>query len=153
MRVGDMLIRSRPWVPISSPSTHMVYLLLLLSYLAGSKSVSARSTRIWWQILLQKLQLRRAANIGTLFWLFRDINIAQKHHNTIRCIQINVCHRNFKIILLLRPRIILRAQPTEIAMSVYPDDLPHCVQRPNGARWARGVHKSSILIKSTFQLV
>ena len=34
---------ARTWVPVSSPLTHMVYLLpfLILSYLAGSKSVSA----------------------------------------------------------------------------------------------------------------
>ena len=30
------------WVPISSPLTHMVYLLPFLSYLAGSKRVAAR---------------------------------------------------------------------------------------------------------------
>ena len=29
----------RPWVPISSPLTHLVYLLPILSYLAGFKSV------------------------------------------------------------------------------------------------------------------
>ena len=28
---------ARPWVPISSPLTHMVYLLLFVGYLAGSK--------------------------------------------------------------------------------------------------------------------
>ena len=33
---------ARPWVPISSPLTHLVYLLLFLSYLVGSQSVSAR---------------------------------------------------------------------------------------------------------------
>ena len=34
---------AHPWVSISSPSTHVVYLLpFFLSYLAGSKSVSAR---------------------------------------------------------------------------------------------------------------
>ena len=33
---------AHPWVPISSPLTHTVYLLPFLSYLAGSKSVSAR---------------------------------------------------------------------------------------------------------------
>ena len=32
---------ARPWVPIGSPLTHMVYLLPFLSYLACSKSVSA----------------------------------------------------------------------------------------------------------------
>ena len=38
---------ARPLVPISSPLTlHMVYLLKFLSYLAGPKSVSARSPRI-----------------------------------------------------------------------------------------------------------
>ena len=33
---------ARPWVPISSPMTNMVYRLPFLSYLAGSKGVSAR---------------------------------------------------------------------------------------------------------------
>ena len=33
---------ARPWVPITSSLTHMVYLVPFLSYLAGSKSVSAR---------------------------------------------------------------------------------------------------------------
>ena len=31
-----------PWVPTSSPLTHKVYLLPFLSYLADSKSISAR---------------------------------------------------------------------------------------------------------------
>ena len=43
---------ARLWVPISSPLTHMAYLLPFSSDLAGSKSVSARLTRIRWQILL-----------------------------------------------------------------------------------------------------
>ena len=33
---------ARPWVPISAPLTHRVYLVPFVSYLAGSKSVSAR---------------------------------------------------------------------------------------------------------------
>ena len=33
---------SPPWVPISSPLTHMAYLIPFLSYLVGSKSVSVR---------------------------------------------------------------------------------------------------------------
>ena len=33
---------AHPWVPISSPLTHIVYLVPFLSYLAGSKSVSTR---------------------------------------------------------------------------------------------------------------
>ena len=41
------------------PLTRMVYPLPLLSYLAGCKRVSARPTRIRWQIPLRKLSLRR----------------------------------------------------------------------------------------------
>ena len=41
-----------PWVPISSPLAHMVYLLPLLSFSTDSKSVSVRPTRIRWQIPL-----------------------------------------------------------------------------------------------------
>ena len=33
---------AHPWVPISSPFTHIFYLLSFLSYLAGSKSVSVQ---------------------------------------------------------------------------------------------------------------
>ena len=33
---------AHPLVPISSPLTHMVYIIQFVSYLAGSKSVSAR---------------------------------------------------------------------------------------------------------------
>ena len=33
---------SQPMVPISSPLTHVVHILPFLSYLAGSRSVSAR---------------------------------------------------------------------------------------------------------------
>ena len=59
----------RPWVPISSRLTHMVYLLPLSSYIAGSKSVSARPSaspiRIRWQIPpLLKLPLHRAAKMS-----------------------------------------------------------------------------------------
>ena len=43
---------ARPWVPISFPLTHMIYLVPFLSYLAGSKSVSARPTLMRWQIPL-----------------------------------------------------------------------------------------------------
>ena len=45
---GDVGVRgwahsiARPWVPISSLLTHIVYLLPSLSHLAGPKSVSAR---------------------------------------------------------------------------------------------------------------
>ena len=35
-------LMTRPWVPISSALTQMVYLVPLLSYLVGSKSVSVR---------------------------------------------------------------------------------------------------------------
>ena len=38
--VGNSI--ARPWIPISSPFTHTVYIVQFLSYLAGSKSVSAR---------------------------------------------------------------------------------------------------------------
>ena len=38
----ERLRNHRPWVPISSPLTQMVYLLPFTSYLAGSKSASAR---------------------------------------------------------------------------------------------------------------
>ena len=44
-----------PRVPISPPFTHMIYLLLFLSYLAGFESFSprphARPTRIRWQAI------------------------------------------------------------------------------------------------------
>ena len=46
-----------PWAAFSSLLRNMVYLLTFLSHLAGSNSVSARPTRIQWQILLQKLLL------------------------------------------------------------------------------------------------
>ena len=39
---GDIRSISCPWVLISFPLTHMVYLLQFLSYLAFSKSVSDR---------------------------------------------------------------------------------------------------------------
>ena len=35
------LFYARPWIPIDSPLTHIVYLLSFQGYLAGSKSVSA----------------------------------------------------------------------------------------------------------------
>ena len=35
---------ARPWVPICPLLTHMVYLLPFLSYLAGPKGVSARTS-------------------------------------------------------------------------------------------------------------
>ena len=56
----------RPWVPISSQLTHMVYLFTFFSCLGGSKAFppirpSARLTRIRWQIPLYKLSPRRTA--------------------------------------------------------------------------------------------
>ena len=58
---------AHPWVPISSQLIlWWVYLLPFLSYLSGSKSVSACPhacpTQIRWQLPLCKLLLRRAAN-------------------------------------------------------------------------------------------
>ena len=43
---------ARPCIPVSSPLAHMAYLLPFLSYLADSKCVSSRPTRIRWQIPL-----------------------------------------------------------------------------------------------------
>ena len=57
--IGMSLFISRPCIPISFLLTHMVYILPFLSYLDGSRSVSARrQTRIRWQILFYKLPLR-----------------------------------------------------------------------------------------------
>ena len=39
---GWAYLVARPWVPISSPLTHVVYLLPVSSYLAGSKNISVR---------------------------------------------------------------------------------------------------------------
>ena len=53
---------------ISSILTHIS--LTVLSYLAGSKSVSVRPIRIRWQLPLKKLLLRRAAK--TWIWISRS---------------------------------------------------------------------------------
>ena len=55
-----------PWVPISSPLTHMVYLLLFFSYLNGPKSISTRPSDPDTMTTVQKLSLCQAAMIGLL---------------------------------------------------------------------------------------
>ena len=50
--------------------------MTLFSYLAGSKTVSARSPRIRWQLPLLKLLIRRAAEI----MLFVRIYLTRMHN-------------------------------------------------------------------------
>ena len=74
---------ARPWVLISSPLTHMVYLSPLLGYLADSKSGSARPTRIRWQLLPQKLKLPPAAKTTLLYYQRNGTRLANRQRAQI----------------------------------------------------------------------
>ena len=62
-RSGMAHSAARHWVSISSPLTHMVYLLPFMSFLTGWKSIFARRPRIRWQLPPKKLLLCRMAKM------------------------------------------------------------------------------------------